>query len=92
MAFLKFMFPLSYRRTALTDVCFGLLVYAGIAFVALLQFTICWWLKAVGAVPVVILIIGMAYALSGCGLLLGSFFTAVHPTVHKATEPTTHDE
>lgn len=83
MAFLRFLFPFSCDRTALTDVCLGLLVYAGVAFVALLQFTVCFWLKAVGAVPVVILIVGMAYALSGATFLLFGFFKATHTTVHR---------
>lgn len=83
MAFLKYLFPHSCNNTALSDICLGLLAYAGVAFVALLQFTICFWLHAVGVVSVVLLIVGLAYALAGAVILLVGFFTAVRTTVHR---------
>ncbi len=76
MSVLKFLFPLSCRTPDLMQFCVSLLVYVGIAFVALLQLTVCRWVGAMGVVPILLAILGVGYAVAGCTILILRFFSS----------------
>lgn len=76
MSVLKFLFPLSCRKPDLMQFCMSLLVYAGIAFVALLQLTVCLWVGVMGVVPILLTVLGVGYAVAGCAILILRFFSS----------------
>ena len=76
MSVLKFLFPLSCRTQDLMQFCMSLLIYAGIAFVALLQLTVCLWVGVMGVVPILLTILGVGYAAAGCTWLIVRFFSS----------------